>query len=78
MGVKDQQPGLSDRAKLVAAVLIGGLYAIGMTIRAIIAEGPASASAVLAGLVGGVLAGILCFLVLRAVERQRRERRRRR
>ena len=69
--------GLSDRSKLIASTLIGVLYAVGMTIRAVIAEGPVSASSVLAGLVGGALAGILCFLVLRAVERQRRERRRR-
>jgi hypothetical protein len=65
---KEPPPGgLTDRAKVIAAVLIGVLYAIGMTI----------GGDPLPGVVGGVLAGILCFLVLRAVERQRAERRRR-
>jgi hypothetical protein len=48
--------------------MIGVLYAVGMTI---------SGKAV-AGVVGGVLAGILCVLVLRAYELQSRERRERR
>ena len=46
--------------------LIGVLYAIGMSLR----------GDVLPGIVGGILAGILCFLVLREVDRQRRARRR--
>jgi hypothetical protein len=70
MGVAKEPPpsGLSDRAKLIAAVVIGVLYAIGMSI----------GGNWFPGVVGGVLAGILCFLVLRAVEQQRAERRRRR
>jgi uncharacterized protein (DUF2062 family) len=66
MGVGDQPPGgLNDRAKVIAGAVIGVLYAIGMSIT----------GAILPGLVGGVLAGVLCFLVLRAVEHQRRQRR---
>ena len=58
------RPGLSTRAKVTAGAFIGVLYAIGMSIR----------GDVFPGVVGGILAGILCFLVLREVE-QRRERR---
>ncbi len=58
--------GLSVRAKAVVSALIGVLYAVGMSLR----------GEVLAGVVGGILAAILCFLVLREVERQRRERHR--
>ncbi len=66
---KEPPPGgLTDRSKLIAAVFIGVLYAIGMTI----------GGDWFPGIVGGVLAAILCFLVLRAVERQRAERRRNR
>ena len=72
MGVDDSQRpadrGLSLRAKIGVGVMIGVLYAVGMTI-----SGKA-----LAGVVGGVLAGILCVLVLRAYEIQSRERRERR
>ena len=68
---------LSDRHKLIASVLIGVLYGVGMTVRAVIETGPVNPGDVAAGLIGGVLAGVLCFLVLRAVERQRQERRRR-
>jgi hypothetical protein len=58
--------GLSTRAKVAASVFVGVLYAVGMAV----------AGDVLPGLVGGALAGVLCFLVLREVERQRRHRRR--
>jgi fructose-specific phosphotransferase system IIC component len=58
--------GLSVRAKALVSGLIGVLYAVGMSLR----------GEVLPGIVGGILAGILCFLVLREIERQRRERRR--
>ena len=72
MGVDDSQRprdrGLSLRAKIGVGVLVGVLYAVGMSFR----------DEVLAGIVGGVLAGILCVLVLRAYERQSRERRERR
>ena len=49
-------------------MFIGVLYAVGMGIR----------GEWLAGVVGGVLAAILCVLVLRAYESQARERRERR
>jgi hypothetical protein len=58
--------GLSTRAKIVAAVFVGILYAVGMAI----------AGDMLPGLVGGALAGVLCFILLREVEQQRRRRRR--
>jgi hypothetical protein len=45
-------------------VLIGVMYAAGMAIR----------GDVVPGLVGGVLAGVLCVLVLRRVEARRRDR----
>jgi hypothetical protein len=70
--VPDEPPGrepaggLTDRARAFVGALICALYAIGMSLR----------GEVLAGVVGGILAAILCFLVLREVERQRRERRR--
>jgi hypothetical protein len=56
--------GLSRRAKIAAGVFVGALYAVGMSAR----------GELLPGVVGGVLAGVLCFLVLRGVERQRRHR----
>ena len=59
-------PGLSTRAKVVAGAVIAVLYSIGMSLR----------GNVFPGIVGGILAGILCFLVLREIE-QRREKRRR-
>jgi hypothetical protein len=46
-------------------VLIGALYAIGQAIRGDLVP----------GIVGGVLAGVLCVLVLRRVELRRRNRR---
>jgi hypothetical protein len=57
-------PGLSTRAKIVAGVFVGLLYAVGMGF----------AGDVLPGLVGGALGGLLTFLVLREVEAQRRRR----
>jgi hypothetical protein len=57
---------LSTRAKVATGAFIAVLYAVGMSIR----------GDVLPGVVGGVLAGILCFLVLREIE-QRADRRRR-
>jgi hypothetical protein len=68
MGVNEPPPGpgLSTRAKVGAGAFIAVLYAVGMSLR----------GDVFPGVVGGVLAGILCFLVLREVE-QRRDRRRR-
>jgi hypothetical protein len=56
------QPGLSTRAKVAAGAFIAVLYAIGMALR----------GSILPAVVGGVLAGILCFLVLREVEQRRR------
>jgi hypothetical protein len=67
MGVNEPpppRPGLSTGAKVAAGSFIAVLYAIGMAVR----------GNVLPGVVGGVLAGILCFLVLREIE-QRRDRR---
>jgi hypothetical protein len=43
---------------------VGVLYAVGMSL----------AGEVVPGVVGGVLAGVLCFLVLREVEQRRRRR----
>ena len=48
-------------------VLLGALYAIGQALR----------GDVVPGLVGGVLAAVLCVLVLREVEARRRRRDRR-
>ena len=59
-------PGLSTRAKVAAGAVIAVLYSIGMSLR----------GNVFPGIVGGILAGILCYLVLREIE-QRRDRRRR-
>jgi hypothetical protein len=56
--------GLSTRAKIAAGAFIAVLYAVGMSIR----------GDVLPGVVGGVLAGVLCFLVLREIEMRRRGR----
>jgi hypothetical protein len=58
--------GLSTRAKIAAGIFVGILYSVGMAL----------AGDVLPGIVGGVLAGILCFLVLREVEQQRARRNR--
>jgi hypothetical protein len=60
--------GISDRAKAFIGALIGVLYAVGMSWR----------GDDLPAIIGGVLAAILCFLVLREVERQRAARRQRR
>jgi hypothetical protein len=57
---------ISDRAKALVGALIGVLYAVGMSLR----------GDVFPSVVGGVLAGVLCFLVLRAIERRRAARRR--
>jgi hypothetical protein len=54
--------GLSTRAKICAGVFIAVLYAVGMVSRGYVA----------AGIVGGVLAGVVCFLALREYERQKR------
>jgi len=58
------RPGLSTRAKVATGAFIAVLYAVGMSIR----------GNVFPGIVGGILAGILCYLVLREIE-QRRDRR---
>jgi hypothetical protein len=60
----EPRPGLSTPAKIGAGAFVGALYAIGMSLR----------GDVLPGVVGGVLAGVLCFLVLREIE-MRRDRR---
>jgi Flp pilus assembly protein TadB len=70
VGVDDSQRpphrGLSLRAKIGVGAFIGVLYAVGMSVR----------GEVLAGVVGGVLAAILCVLVLRSYEQQRQRHRR--
>jgi hypothetical protein len=67
MGVNDPPPpGLSTRAKVAAGAFIAVLYSIGMSLR----------GNVFPGIVGGILAGILCFLVLREIEQRRNQRRR--
>ena len=54
---------LSRRHLVIFAVVVGVLYAVGMFGR----------GEILPGIVGGVLAGILCYLVFREVgNRQRR------
>jgi LytS/YehU family sensor histidine kinase len=53
--------GLSTRSKVLAGLFIAVLYAGGMSARGY----------VVAGIVGGVLGGIVCFLALREYERQR-------
>jgi hypothetical protein len=58
--------GVSDRSKVLLGLVIGVLFAGGMAFQ----------GEVLPGIVGGVLAALLCFLVLRDVERQREARRR--
>ena len=58
----DQRLGLSTRSKSAVAAFIAVLYAVGMSIR----------GDVLPGVVGGALAGVLCFLVLREIEQRRR------
>jgi hypothetical protein len=52
------------RAKVGAGAFVAVLYAVGMSIQ----------GDVFPGIVGGILAGILCVLVLREIE-QRRDRR---
>jgi hypothetical protein len=59
---------MSLRAKIGVGAFVGVLYAVGMSVR----------GDVLPGVVGGVLAAILCVLVLREYERQHAERSRRR
>jgi hypothetical protein len=53
-------------AKIAASAFVAVLYAVGMSIR----------GDVLPGIVGGVLAGVLCFLVLREIDQRRRGRER--
>jgi hypothetical protein len=55
---------MSTRAKVGAGVLIAILYALGFIARGHVA----------AGVVGGVLAGVVCFLALTEYERQKRGR----
>ena len=57
-------PGLSTGAKIAASAFVAILYAVGMALR----------GDVLPGAVGGLLAGVLCFLVLREIEDRRRRR----
>jgi hypothetical protein len=57
-------PGYSTRAKVGAGVFVGVLYAGGMSAR----------GDVLPGVVGGILAGILLFLLLNRIEQRRRSR----
>jgi hypothetical protein len=59
-------PGLSTGAKIFVGAFVAVLYAVGMIMRGDIAP----------GIVGGILAGVLTFLVLREIElrRERRER----
>jgi hypothetical protein len=54
--------GLSTRAKVGAGSFIAVLYGVGMV----------AGGHVAAGIVGGVLAGVVCFLALREYERQKR------
>ena len=54
--------GLSTRAKAGAGLFVGVLYAGGMSAR----------GDVLPGVVGGILAGILLFMVLNRIEQRRR------
>jgi hypothetical protein len=54
--------GLSTRAKIGAGAFIAILYGVGMVSRGYVA----------AGIVGGVLAGVVCFLALSEYERQKR------
>jgi hypothetical protein len=58
---------VGSRGIIVVAVLLGALYALGQAARGHLVP----------GLVGGLLAGILCALVLREVEARRRRRERR-
>jgi hypothetical protein len=53
-------------AHALVAVFVGALYAIGMAVR----------GDTVPGLVGGALAGVLTFLVLRRAQEQRETRRR--
>ena len=57
-------PGLSTSKKIAAGAFIGVLYAGGMSLR----------GDVLPGVVGGILAGIVLFLVLTRIEERRRSR----
>jgi hypothetical protein len=63
---RDEEPprGLSLRNKIIAGAFSGTLYAGGMAFR----------GDVLAGIVGGILAGILLVLVLNRIEHRRRSR----
>jgi hypothetical protein len=60
--VREPRRGLSTPAKVFASAFVAVLYAVGMSIR----------GDVLPGVVGGLLAGVLCFLVLREIESRRR------
>jgi hypothetical protein len=62
---REPPQGLSTPAKVFASAFVGVLYAVGMSLR----------GDVLPGVVGGLLAGVLCFLVLREIEIRRRDRR---
>jgi hypothetical protein len=54
--------GLSTRAKIGAGAFIAILYGVGMVSRGYVA----------AGIVGGVLAGVVCFLALSEYDRHKR------
>ena len=56
--------GLTTVQKIIAGVFVGSLYIVGM-----VANGE-----LLPGIVGGALAGLVTFLVLREVEQQRARR----
>jgi hypothetical protein len=64
VGVDEPPPGLSTRAKAGAGLFVGALYAGGMIFR----------GDVLPGVVGGILAGVVLFLVLTRIEERRRKR----
>jgi hypothetical protein len=57
-------PGLSTPKKVAAGVFIAVLYAGGMIWRGYVAP----------GIVGGILAGIVMFMVLKRIEERRRTR----
>jgi hypothetical protein len=59
---------LSNRARAIVGAVVGVFYAVTLGVN----------GDLLPGLVGGVLLGILCFVVLRAFEHQRAAKRRRR
>jgi hypothetical protein len=66
---RDEPPqGLSTRAKLAASAFVGVLYVVG---------GSLYGGDVAPTVIGGILAGVLTFLVLREIEERRRRRWRR-